>query len=212
MNTLRATGIFILSILIFTGCSDMVSTQNDTQDVDTELTLKSKKNPKSSSSNTSFYNMGSGAKTGDFVIVNGKIAYNYEYVLWAGKDSEAGTVLVSYSNDGFLVTYQTNSSAQLGEVHVYVWENEGDTPNRRPAPGKAPYKAENLNTDSYTLEVSYDNINCGETFYISTHAALVGPGSNAGETAYAGGDGFGHMKGGSWWGFFEHEVDCFDPN
>ncbi len=212
MNTLRTLGVFLLSIIIFSNCSESISSNDYTNELETEISIKGKKNQSSNASGPSFYNMGPGTNTGDFVVVNGKIAYNFEYILWAGKDSEAGTILVSYSIDGILVTYTTNGSAMLGEVHVYVWENESDAPNHRPAPGKAPYTAENINSDSYTIEIPNNNFSCGDTFYISTHAALVGPGSNAGETAYAGGDGFGHMKGGSWWGFFEHEVDCFDAN
>jgi len=149
-----------------------------------------------------------------------------EYTLWAGKTNDAGTVSITNSDETLYVTYNTNGTADLQEVHVYIWDSEGEIPERRPAPGRAPYTAENLYVDTYTLEIPMDwqELPCGEVLYISTHAALVADGtegddeddgtseSNEGETAYAGGsntpDGFASAKG-AWWGYVSFEVTCF---
>ena len=95
-----------------------------------------------------------------------------EYTLWAGKHNDAGTVTVTYDDESIYVTYNTNGAADLGEVHVYVWTDAADLPTRRPAPGHADVVVSGLNADSYTV-VYPASIGCGQTFWISTHAALV---------------------------------------
>lgn len=144
----------------------------------------------------------------------------YEYTLWAGKHNDAGTVTITNDDDNIYVTYNTNETADLGEVHVYIWDDLSQIPSKRPSPGHADYVAENINADSYTVVMPAD-ISCGSTFYISTHAALVGndtdgdeagSGDNSGETAYAGGadapDCFDGQKG-AWWGYATYTVECF---
>ncbi len=148
------------------------------------------------------------------------------YTLWAGKTNDAGTVSITNDEDNLYVTYNTNGTADLKEVHVYVWDNQEDIPDKRPAPGQAPYTAENLYVDEYTLTIpwTWEGSPCGQTLYVSTHAALVADGvdgddqddgtleSNDGETGYAGGantpDGFTSAKG-AWWGYVTFEVSCF---
>jgi len=148
----------------------------------------------------------------------------YEYTLWAGKHNDAGTVSITNDDNNIYVTYNTNSTADLQEVHVYVWtqaeKDAGMIPTKRPAPGHADYVVENINADAVTVTIP-EQIVCGENFYISTHAALIsnatdgdepGEGSNAGETAYAGNADspacFDATKG-AWWGFVNYSVDCF---
>jgi len=144
----------------------------------------------------------------------------YEYTLWAGKHNDAGTVTITNDDDNIYVTYNTNETADLGEVHVYLWDDLENIPSKRPAPGHADYVVENINADSYTVVMPAD-IACGSTFYISTHAALVGnntdgdeagSGDNSGETAYSGGadapDCFDGQKG-AWWGYATYTVECF---
>jgi len=146
----------------------------------------------------------------------------YSYTLWAGKHNDAGTVTVTNDDANIFVTINTNGSADLGEVHVYVWSSldDFDATGKRPAPGQAPYKASGLNSDSYTLSIPAD-ISCGGTFYFSAHAALVenntsddeaGDGSNAGETAYAGDFNSPNMydsQKGAWWSYSPYTVACF---
>ncbi|NQV13829.1 hypothetical protein HQ531_00115 [bacterium] len=144
----------------------------------------------------------------------------YEYTLWAGKHNDAGTVVITNDDEYIYVTYNTNETADLGEVHVYVWTSLDDIPTRRPAPGHADYVVEGINADSYTVVIPAD-LACGDTYYVSTHAALVGndtdddeagSGDNAGETAYAGDasspDCFDATSG-AWWGYVVYSVECF---
>ena len=144
----------------------------------------------------------------------------YEYTLWAGQHNDAGTVTITNDDDNIYVTYNTNETADLGEVHVYLWDDLADIPSKRPSPGHADFVVENINADSYTVVMPAD-ISCGSTFYISTHAALVGndtdgdeagSGDNSGETAYSGGadapDCFDGQKG-AWWGYATYTVECF---
>jgi len=144
----------------------------------------------------------------------------YEYTLWAGQHNDAGTVVITNDDENIYVTYNTNETADLGEVHVYIWEDASLIPTKRPAPGHADYVVENINADSYTVVIPAD-LSCGNTYFISTHAALVGNGTegdeagsgdNAGETAYAGDasspDCFDATKG-AWWGYATYTIDCF---
>lgn len=127
--------------------------------------------------------------------------YNYRpytFTLWAGQSHEAGVVTVSTDDDNLMVTYDTNDTADLEEVHVNVFTDASDVPDRRPPPGRAPYKAENLGLDSYTVVIPLSDlldpgdILCDQTFYVIAHAALTsdetGSDENAGETAYSGGN------------------------
>ena len=152
----------------------------------------------------------------------------YEYTLFAGKTNDAGTVIITNDDEFLYVTYNTNGTADLGEAHVYVWTDPNDIPTKRPSPGHAPYKAEDINADSYTFNIPLSDFVisdlCGYTFYVSTHAALVADGtdgddeddgtdeSNEGETAYAGGSntpgGYESNKG-AWWGYVTYEVECY---
>lgn len=165
----------------------------------------------------------------DYINTDGCPDYGvYEFTLYAGKTNDAGTVVISNDGDYLYVSYNTNGTADLGEAHVYVWTDESQIPTKRPPPGQAPYKAEDINADSYTFMIPLSDFGtsdvCGSTFFISTHAALVADGtsgdddddgtsdSNGGETAYAGGssttDGFPKSKG-AWWGYVTYTVECY---
>ncbi len=146
-----------------------------------------------------------------------------EYTLWAGKTNDAGSVSITNDDENVYVTYNTNGTADLKEVHVYIWDDLSQIPDKRPAPGQAAHKAEDIYADSHTIVIPQTNA-CGETYYIATHAALVGDAtdgddaddgtgtSNDGETAYAGGSntpgGFENGKG-AWWGYVTYSVDCY---
>jgi len=145
----------------------------------------------------------------------------YSYTLWAGKHNDAGTVTITNDDDNLYVTYNTNETADLSEIHVYVWTNEADIPSKRPAPGQAPYVVENIFDDAYTLTIPVAELGCGDSYYVSTHAALIAnatdndeaaEGDNAGETAYAGDSNspacYDGQKG-AWWGYVTYTVDCF---
>jgi hypothetical protein len=131
---------------------------------------------------------------------------SFEYTLWAGKHNDAGTVKIWSDGTDLLVEYNTNETADLQEAHVYVWTDASQIPEKRPAPGQAPYAMENINADSYTFRIEGMGA-CGETVYVAAHAALTAEAGaeegsgNDGETAYGGGDPscFDGQKG-AWWG------------
>lgn len=118
-----------------------------------------------------------------------------EFILWAGQDNEAGTVTLSNDNDYFYISIDTNSAADLQEVHVYAYTDLSALPDKRPAPGQAPYSAEQINADVYELSIPMEDLGAADTYYFIIHAALNedgqtsegGENSLAGETAYAGG-------------------------
>lgn len=204
--------LFMVSFMV--SCSDSPSSyESDIVVSESDLSAQQK------SSNTNTADGGAGVLIG-YTEADCPDYGVYEYTLWAGKTNDAGTVEITNDGSNIYVNYKTNETADLGEVHVYVWDKLDDIPDKRPAPGKAPYTAEDINADSYTVTIPMESINCGDELYISTHAALVtdanddgsGDNSNAGETAYAGGsnnpDGFDNAKG-AWWGFVTYTVDCF---
>jgi hypothetical protein len=117
------------------------------------------------------------------------------YGLWAGQDNDAGTVYISNNNENFYITIDTNSSSDLQEVHIYVYEDQSALPDKRPAPGQAPYVEQNIYADSVTVTIPISELVNLEDYYFAIHAALVDDAvgsddgtSLAGETAYAAGD------------------------
>jgi len=140
----------------------------------------------------------------------------FSYTLWAGQSNDAGTVTVSTDGEMLFVAYDTNETADLEEVHIYVFTDAADVPERRPAPGQAPYKAENLNADTYTVGIPLSDlleageILCDQTFYVLAHAALTmdesGSDDNAGETAYSGGN--NNPGNGAWFYVSEYANFC----
>jgi hypothetical protein len=145
------------------------------------------------------------------------------FSLWAGQDNYAGTVTVSNDDDNIYVTYDTNESADLKEVHVDVYSTADAVPDKRPAPGQAQYKAETLYADAHTVTVPFadlgGSVTCGDDYYVIAHAALTGDdasddgedadsdSSNDGETAYAGGSEPYDGKG-AWFYVAEYTVEC----
>jgi len=233
MQKLTLMSIILFGLLFVTGCEKNANpmSSNTNEVSNTELNILAKKGG----------NGGGGAATttstsGETAYacnVDGTFAgYNetndpdygvYSYTLWAGKHNDAGTVTITNDDDYIYVTYNTNETADLKEVHVYVWEDLADIPTKRPAPGHADYVVEDIFSDAVTVTIPLSDIEdaCGDTYYISTHAALVGnatdndeagSGDNAGETGYAGDssspDCFDATKG-AWWGFVNFTVSCY---
>ena len=115
-----------------------------------------------------------------------------KFTLWAGQDIDAGTVTISNDDINLYVTYTTDGTVDLEDVHVYVWTEAeaADVPCKRPEPGKADYVVEGIHDESVMVTIPVDipqdeNYCEGDpiTFYIAAHAAL----SND-ETAYGGDD------------------------
>ncbi|MFB6197451.1 MAG: SdrD B-like domain-containing protein, partial [Halobacteriaceae archaeon] len=147
------------------------------------------------------------------------------FTLWAGQDNDAGTVTISNDDDNIYVTYDTNESADLKEVHVDVYSTADAVPDKRPAPGQAQYKADELYADAHTVTVPFadlgESVACGDDYYVIAHAALTSDEgsddqkdadsdlSNEGETAYAGGSesALGDGKG-AWFYVAEYTIEC----
>ena len=141
------------------------------------------------------------------------------FTLWAGKHNDAGQVTITSDDETLFVTIDTNETADLIEMQVYVWTADEELPTYRPAPGLAPYKAEGINADRYTLAIPRA-AQCGEALRLSVHAALGADSgsegssseSNAGETAYAGGPDSPScydLQERAWWGVADYTVECF---
>jgi len=155
-----------------------------------------------------------------------------DFNLWAGQNNLAGTVTISNDESNIYVNFDTDESADLSAVHVYVYSNVEDVPDRRPAPGQTDYKADSFVADSYTVTIPFADlgteVNCGDTYYVIAHAALTGDDAsdndqdadsdlnNSGETAYAGGNGNELPEvgggGGSWFYVAQYNVICGDGN
>lgn len=203
----------VLSVLVlFSLSSCMMSTDTDaaleTADLDNPIEL-------AKGGDTGY--AGSDGGSGEFVGYTEADNPDYgvfEYTLWAGKHNDAGSVTITNDDDMLYININTNETADLEEAHVYIWYDLSDIPGKRPAPGQAPFKAENIHADEYTFEIPMD-LFCGAELYISVHTALEGDAigdvdvDNSGETAYAGAnDPFPDGKG-AWWGYVNYTVLCF---
>jgi len=217
--------ILISLVLVIIGCETQNSNPLSSENSITDSNVKESVDPlaKGKPSGETAYACNVDGTFAGYNEINDPDYGVYEYTLWAGKHNDAGTVTITNDDDYVYVTFNTNETADLSEVHVYVWENEVDIPTKRPAPGHADYVVEDINADSYTVMIPLSDVTapCGDTYFISTHAALTGnntdndedgTGDNAGETAYAGGSDspgcFDDQKG-AWWGYVNYTVACF---
>lgn len=122
------------------------------------------------------------------------------FPMWAGKTIDAGTVTISVDDQGLAtVTINTSEYSDLKQVHIYVWSDSLEIPERRPAPGQADYVIQNIDAPELTVPLS-DHFVGTEKMYLSIHACFV----NSDESAYVGGsltpDGF-PSKRSAWWGY-----------
>lgn len=88
--------------------------------------------------------------------------------LWAGQHINSGTVTVAIEGEDLVVTYETKDGWELLETHLYV----STRPPRKSAPGRFPYKHENLDgatIDVYRIPLSEFEAECGETLYFAAH-------------------------------------------
>lgn len=129
---------------------------------------------------------------------------------WAGQHNDAGAVTISNDGENFFIEIDTNGLADVQEFHIYAYASASALPTKRPAPGQAPFKLENVNSDSVTATIPLDYFGAtaemAGSYYFIIHAALVGDAeasggtaSLAGETAYAAGNDTPSFNGkGSW--------------
>lgn len=214
----------LVSLLVFAGC------ENDNMPLNSpdysENTPLFKGNGNSGGGGETGY-AGSGPYTGNTGnCLNGY--YEYSFTLWAGQHNDAGKVVITNDDDNLYVTYNTNQSADLLEVHLHVYTAGDELPTKRPVPGQAPYKASGLYADSYTVVVPFadlgTSVNCGDKFYFAAHASLTSDNDSDdstdepsgltldGETAYSGGNTpfTGSKGGGAWFYLAEYSVECCD--
>lgn len=88
--------------------------------------------------------------------------------LWAGQHVDSGTVTVAVEDEDLVVTYETKDGWEVLETHLYV----STQPPRKSAPGRFPYKHEDLGgvtTDVYRIPLSEFEIECGDTLYFAAH-------------------------------------------
>lgn len=222
MKTLRLLTLLALSgLFLLTGCE----TKNNPVAVPEIPEISSNTRAGATAAATTTGYLGSGPYSGTQLnCVNG--FYEYSYTLWAGQNKNAGSVVITNDDKNFYVTFNTNQSSDLLEVHVNVYKSSDVLPVKRPVPGQAPFKAGNLYSDKYTLTIPFSALGvtsvCGDKYYFVTHAALVADNtsdnstdepssiSTAGETAYSGGKTpYTDTKGGGAWFYIaEYKIDC----
>ena len=96
----------------------------------------------------------------------------YEYTLWADKDENVGTVNITRDDENIYVTYNTAEFAELDKIHVNIWSDPDDIPNKRPKKKSAYYEAKDINNSTYTVVIPADLI-YADTYYISAQAKIV---------------------------------------
>jgi hypothetical protein len=147
--------------------------------------------------------------------------YSSTFSLWAGQDNFAGDVTISNGLDGVTLSVDTTGSADIAEYHIYTYTSEGDLPDKRPAPGQAPYVVEGLDADSFEIFFSFEELGgtVDTTYYFIIHAALADDAeggsetSLAGETAYVAGEDLPDYNGkGAWFYVVSYSaVPYFEP-
>jgi hypothetical protein len=124
--------------------------------------------------------------------------------LWAGQHIDAGTVTVATDGENLIVTYQVTDPWGLKETHLYV----GTEPPSKMAPGRFPYKHEDLNgatVDEYIIPLTELGVGCDDTLYLAAHAALESDEPGYGEET---GWGEGEPSGKNWSMYFSVTITC----
>jgi len=133
-----------------------------------------------------------------------------EVSLLAGQQYNAGWI-TAVANFGILtIDINTENGWVLEETHVYV----GIAPPRKSAPGRFPYKHENLpansTTDSYRITLTDVGAVCGSDLYIAVHAVVMDVENGYGEET-AWGEGSYIRAGKNWAMYFKTPVICPQP-
>ncbi|HJX13679.1 MAG: hypothetical protein A2Z29_11290 [Chloroflexi bacterium RBG_16_56_11] len=142
---------------------------------------------------------------------------SFSYELNVGRDEvDVGgfTVTISGSEATFaLLIDDTATDWRLDEMHLYV----GDTPPAKSAPGRFPYKHQDLGgtlLDEFVIDLSEIDLDGDEIVYVAAHARLVMQSGVDGadepvyvyETTWAQGE-YPIGKGANWATYFELELD-----
>jgi len=129
--------------------------------------------------------------------------------LVAGQLYDAGEV-EAIAEDGFLtIVIEMDNGWVLEETHVYV----GTEPPRKSAPGRFPYKHEELGgaeIDIYEISLDEFDVTCSSELYIAVHAVVKGEDNEYGEET-AWGEGEEIRAGKNWAMYFSTIVLCEGP-
>ena len=94
--------------------------------------------------------------------------------LWAGQHFDSGIVTVAIEGEELVVAYETKDGWELLATHLYV----GTEPPGKSAPGRFPYKHEDLGgatSDTYRIPLSELGVEYGDTLYFAAQAELRKP-------------------------------------
>jgi len=134
----------------------------------------------------------------------------------AGREHDAGTVVVRANDETLDVTYHTTDDYSLTETHLAIgndldeFEDEGwVNPQGHPRPGRFPYSDDEGPTDSVTFSVPLKEIDAkaGDELVIAAHADVEeGDGNGRGQREAAWADGEEFTEVGGWSTYFEYTV------
>ncbi|MCC5926815.1 MAG: hypothetical protein JJU41_09680 [Bacteroidetes bacterium] len=110
--------------------------------------------------------------------------------LWAGQNTDAGTVTASYADGELTITFNVAAGYTLLETHLEV---SGTAPARRGAPGQYANNGDTEDGVTYVVAVTE-----GQTVYVLAHAVVSNDETGATDTAYAG----TIIRNGAWFGVF----------
>ncbi|MEA1965224.1 MAG: Ig-like domain-containing protein [Candidatus Aerophobetes bacterium] len=125
--------------------------------------------------------------------------------LIAGQHTVAGFITVSNDDKNLFVTYETADNWLINKTHLYV----GTTIPTKSAPGKFPYKHEDLEgvtTDTYEIPLEDLGVGPCNIIYIAAHAELFK--GKTEETGWAEGEEI--RPGKNWAMYFEYRLSCME--
>jgi len=128
--------------------------------------------------------------------------------LVAGQHFNAGVVYCHADAETLRIDIVASDAWKLVETHVYV----GTEAPKKSAPGRFPYKHENLrdtSSDTYKIALDEFDIACGQVLYVAVHAVVVSEETRDEETAW--GDGSYIRTGKNWAMYFTSPVFCEGP-
>lgn len=134
------------------------------------------------------------------------------FELIAGQTMDVGSVTIGNDEENLYITYETVDGWMLDEIHLFIGDLSDVPVNKQntPVPGHFPYKAEDINATSFTLEIPLADID--SCFVVLSHAAVVKDDKD--ETAWGwDGDEFNNFEdafGITRWGYFGEycKVEC----
>ncbi len=121
------------------------------------------------------------------------------YALLAGQSIDGGTVVMT--TDGTTLFVTVNGVSDLNSIHIYLYEDGQTLPTKRPVPGLAPFKLENIDGTTATLSLP---LSTAMSYVLAVHVSFDAATTTttsvvAGETAYAANDDATYTGKGAWY-------------